>query len=289
MTAHTAQAASPTRHSSPLAGVRLSFVGTLRSEWIKFFAVRSTGWMLVVTLVTMVGFSAMMAAGMRMAAGAGAGTDASVQMTGDPAMAGLDVGIMSVTFSYGVAQIVIAVLGALAMTGEFSTGRIRSTFAAVPRRGQVLLAKMIVVALTAFVTSVVAVAACFGVVTAILAPVDLAPSLSADGALRSLVGVPLYLTAITLFALAIGTLLRSTPGSIAAVLGIILVLPIVSMIPFDWVQTAAQFLPAAAGERLFTGGLMDATLGPWQGFGVLCAWVVVLMAAGAMTLRRRDA
>src|SRR5699024_6671726 len=114
MTTATAQ---PT---SALSGVRLSFLGTLRSEWIKFFAVRSTGWMLLATLVTMLGFSAMMAAGMRM----GESTDQGVQVTGDPAMAAFEPGIMSVTFSYGVAQIVIAVLGALAMTGEFSTGRI---------------------------------------------------------------------------------------------------------------------------------------------------------------------
>ncbi len=277
--------AATTHPTSMFAGARLSFLGTLRSEWIKFFAVRSTAWMLGATLVTMVGFSAMMAAGMRM--GAEGGQD--VQMTGDPTMAAFEPGIMSVTFSYGVAQIVIAVLGTLAMTGEFSTGRIRSTFTAVPRRLSVLAAKMIVVAVTAFVTATIALALCYGVVTAILAPADLAPDLSADGAMRSLIGVPLYLTAIALFALALGTLIRSTPGGIAAVLGIILVLPIVSAIPLDWVKKAAEFLPAAAGERLFTDSLMEATLGPWQGFGVLCAWVVLLTIIAAVTLRRRDA
>lgn len=279
MTAATAQ---PT---SALSGARLSFPGTLRSEWIKFFAVRSTGWMLAATLVTMLGFSAMMAAGMRM----GQATGQDIQMSGDPTMANFEPGVMSVTFSYGVAQIVIAVLGTLAMTGEFSTGRIRSTFTAVPRRLSVLAAKMLVVAVTAFVTSAVAIALCYGVVTAILAPVDMAPDLGADGAMRSLIGVPLYLTAIALFALAVGTLIRNTPGSIAAVLGVILVLPIIGVIPLDWVKTAAEFLPAAAGERLFTDSLLEATLGPWQGFGVLCAWVVVLTVFAAITLRRRDA
>lgn len=278
----TTATAHPT---SVFAGARLTFVGVLRSEWIKFFAVRSTAWMLVATLVTMIGFSAMMAAGMRM--GAAAGQD--VQMTGDPSMAAFEPGIMSVTFSYGVAQIVIAVLGALTMTGEFSTGRIRSTLTAVPGRLTVLVAKMIVVAVTAFVTAAVAIALCYAVVTAILSPVDLAPDLSTDGAMRSLIGVPLYLTAIALFALAVGTLIRNTPGSIAAVLGVILVLPIVSVIPLDWVKSAAEFLPAAAGERLFTDSLMEATLGPWQGFGVLCAWVVLLTVFAAITLRRRDA
>lgn len=279
---------APTRStpSGNSSHIRLSFAGIVKSEWIKFYAVRSTPIILLVTVIVTVGMSALMAVGMRASA---SNADVDMSMETDPGMAGLEPGMMSVTFSYGVAQIVIAILGVLAITSEYSTGRIRSTVTAVPKRTPMYLAKIVVLSVTAVVTAAVTILLSFGVVTAILSSVDMAPNLSEDGAWRSLIGVPLYLTVIALFAMALGTLIRSTPGSIAAVLGIILVLPIISTVPVEWIQTAAEFLPAAAGERLFTSSLMDATLGPWQGFGVLCLWSVVLLGLGGVILKRRDA
>lgn len=274
--------ASPARVSSVPTTAHVSFLHTLRSEWIKFLSVRSTAWILGVTVLVMVGFSLMMAAGMSFAA------DPELNQ-GQPMPADAAVGTMVATFGYSIGQIVLVVLGVMRISGEYSTGQIRSSLSAVPTRLPVLAAKAVVVAAASFVVGLVAVALATLATTPILEPLDMAVELGNGDVQRSLLGVPLYLTAIALFSLGVGAMLRHTAGGIAAVLGVLLVLPIIGQVPLEWVQDIAPYLPSAAGERLITGDLVETVLSPWQGYLVLLGWVAAALIGAAVLLRRRDA
>lgn len=278
MTAATVSTARPTAPRTSSA--RLTFGGILRSEWIKFRTLRSTVWTVSITVVVMVGIALMFAALMSSLLG-----DAQAEANG-----GLLPGVMIVTFGYSFAQLAVAVLGALTITGEYSTGMIRSTFSAVPTRVPSLAAKSIVLAVVTFVISAVGVALSYLVALPFLSGTSLEVDLSADGTLRSLIGVPLYLMAIAVLAIALGALIRNSAGTIFSLVALILVLPsILGALPVEWVRNLAQFLPSAAGEVLILGNFGGSDLSPWQGYGVLVAWVAVVWAAAAVVIKRRDA
>lgn len=121
----------------------------------------------------------------------------------------------------------------------------------------------------------------------ILEPEGMLLDLSDEGAWRTVLGVPLYLAAIALFSLGIGFLLRHTAGAISAVLGILLVLPMLAAIPLEWLRDILVYLPGSAGERLIMNP--DDVLTEWQGFAVLGGYVAVVLVLAAIVLRRRDA
>ena len=264
---------------------------TFRSEWLKVWTLRSTIWIIVVTLAAMVGLSVMMAWGMTLDPGAAGdpqgGDPQGVTVEAGEPMALSSMGTMAVTFGYFVGQIVVVVLGVMVATGEYATGQIRSTLTAVPTRTPVLLAKIATVTVVAFGLGVLAVGLAWLATYPILEPEGMLLDLGADGTWRSLLGVPLYLSAIALFSLGIGFLLRHTAGGISAVLGILLVLPMLAAIPLEWLQDALVYLPGAAGERLIMN--VDDVLTEWQGFAVLGGYVVVVLVLAGIALRRRDA
>jgi ABC-2 type transport system permease protein len=116
-------------------------------------------------------------------------------------------------------------------------------------------------------------------------------SLSQPGVTRAVVGSGLYLTVLGLFALAIGALIRHTAGAITAVIGLVLVIfPLAGLLPDSWGAHVHAYLPTVAGQ-LITADKHQAgqLLSPWQGFGVFCAWTVLLLAAAIYLLQRRDA
>lgn len=275
------------RGSSPVDDVRLTFPRIVKSEWIKFRTLRSTVWTLATTLVVIVGIVTLFSA--VVASESGSGTE-------DPG--GIGGGIVAFTIAAGLAQLAVAVLGALVITGEYSTGMIRSTLAAVPQRLPALWAKCVVLAGSIFLVSTVAVVISLGVMQLFLGSKGLAPDLGDHETLRILAGIPLYLTAIALLALAIGALLRHSAGALATVLGLLLVIENLFQIPWKPLQLIRPFLPGTAGSQIFTKqaeidamaqGAVGAVLGPWQGYGVLLAWVAVLLTAAAVLLRRRNA
>lgn len=268
---------------------------SIRSEWIKLWTLPSTIWIIALTLVVMVGLAALMAWGMSLTADTGPGDPGAAPQEGvGPGTEGeagstlSSAGLMVVTFPYSVGQIVVAVLGVMVATSEYATGQIRATLAAVPTRTPVLVSKVTIVTVVSFLLGAIAVALSWAASTPILASDEMQLNVGDDGAWRTLIGVPLYLSAIALFSLGIGFLLRHTAGAISAVLGILLVLPIVAAIPIDWLQDLAHFLPGSAGERLVMGA-PDDVLTEWQGFAVLCGYVVVVLLAAGVLLRRRDA
>ncbi|HLT84531.1 MAG TPA: ABC transporter permease [Phototrophicaceae bacterium] len=265
----------------------VTFPRVLKAEWLKLWSLRSTYWTLAATVVAMVLMSLLMAFGA--SASAEAGFDA-----------GLD-GQMVIGTSYAMAQLVIAVLGVLMMTGEYSTGMIRSTLTAVPARVPALVAKAIVIAGVAFVVGVLGVALSYVVTMPMLGDAGGAADLGDPDTLRMFWGTGLYLAAVGLFGLAVGALLRHSAGALATVLGILLLLPIVvqlAMGALEWLRDAYPYLPTTAGERIVAvdspgmdmqmAGLPE-LLEPWTGLGVFAIYIAVALLAAAVLLRRRDA
>lgn len=269
----------------------VNFARVLRSESVKFWSLRSTYWSIGVAIVSMVLLSLLMAA-----AASAVSSDGSLA----PEEVGLD-GTLVIGVGYSMSQLVIAVLGVLMISGEYSTGMIRSSFAAVPSRLPVLAAKAILIAVVSFVVGVVGVALSYVVTMPLLADAGGAADLGDPDTLRMFWGTGLYLAAVGVFALAIGALLRHSAGAIATVLGILLLLPTIftlAMNWLDWLQDLYPYLPTTAGERIVAvdSEAMDMAmmgmpplLDPWAGMGVFAIYIVVALVAAAVLMRRRDA
>lgn len=185
----------------------------------------------------------------------------------------------------------------LVITGEYTTGMIRSTLAAVPRRLPALWAKGVVLAVSIFVVSTFAVVVSLGVMQLFLGSKGLASDLGKTETIRILIGTVRYLTAIALLAFAIGAILRHSAGALATVMGLLLVVPVITAIPWKPLQLIGPFLPGEAGSKILIAAkpqptspdVIGVVFGPWQGYAVLLAWVVVLLTVAAVLLRRRNA
>ena len=277
---------------------RLTFGGVLRSEWIKLVTLRSTLWCYVIMILIPIGLGFLLAVASSTADG---GTP-----TNDAQQASW---LQVATLGIGFTQLVSVVLGALVITGEYGTGMIRSTFAAVPKRLPALAAKAIVFGLVTFAVGFVSIVAT-AFLTAPLLPANGVNPDPGDGRVwLGMVGGAGYLALIGLLAMAIGAIIRNSAGGIATGLGLVLVAPTVLQIiagvtQAAWAQNLGAFLPSAAGGLMYsfpadagaaalpTGPppVADAiVLEPWQGALVLAAWVVGLFILAGVLLRRRDA
>ena len=282
----TAATLSPALAPSRPARTGVTFPRVVASEWIKFSTVRSTVWSLAVTVVVMVGISVLAAW-----AGTMEGAEADPNAPGSAAALAIS--------GYFLAQLVVVVLGVLAISGEYTTGMIRSTLTAVPTRVPALLAKALVLTAIVAIVSLVGVALSYVATMPFHDQLGVELDLSDGEAVRILLGTPLYLATIALLALAVGALLRHSAGALATVLGLLLVIEtVLALVPLTLFENISPFLPGTAGARL----IMDAqqiemstlfqtgpALTPWQGYGVLLAWALVLLTAAAVLLRRRDA
>jgi ABC-type transport system involved in multi-copper enzyme maturation permease subunit len=267
----------------PAAASRAGFGHLLLAEWTKIRSVRSTVWTMIGFVVLTVGLTAGLSA---LVVGSWTGPRAGPRDAGvvaDPIGFILGAGI-------GLGQLTICVLGVLVITTEYSTGVIRASLLAVPRRIPMLAAKAVVfAALLTVLAEIVAFGSFFTGSALLHSKVDV--SLGAPGVTRSVIGAGLYLTVLGLLALAIGALIRHTAGAISTVIGVVLVLPILSgLLPGSWGMHVNAYLPEQAGSLIFqTHRQASQLLSPWQGFGVLCLWTAALLTAAAYLLRRRDA
>jgi ABC-2 type transport system permease protein len=251
----------------------------VRSEWTKLRSVRSTYWTLVVAAVAMIGLSALLSS---IYIGRYASLSAFDKATFNPTSFSLN-GIL-------LAQLAVGVLGVLVISAEYSTGMIRTTFSAVPRRKTVLAVKAAVFGATAAVVGVISSFAAFFVGQVILSSKRIEAHISDPTVLRAVIGAGLYLAVLGLLALGIGALIRHTAGAIAAVFGLIFVLPgVVFALPASWSNAISKYLPSNAGEAIFRTIRDRSTLSPWAGFGLFCAYAAAaLLGAGAL-IKRRDA
>ncbi len=270
--------------ASPATGHRVGFGHLLLTEWTKIRSVRSTVWTLVIFVVVSIGLTALLTWVTIRAFNAGRGEARSAQVAADPVGFILGTGL-------GLGQLAICVLGALVITAEYSSGTIRATLLAVPRRIPVLIAKCVVFAALVFVVAEIVSFACFFLGAALLHS-RFQISLSQPGVTRAVIGSGLYLTVLGLFALAIGALIRHTAGAITTVIGLVLViLPLTSLLPDSWGAHIHAYAPTIAGQLITEDRVQQAgqLLTPWQGFAVFCGWTALLLIIAAYLLKRRDA
>jgi len=268
--------------TAPRAGASLEtrFRATAHSEWIKFRSVRSGPAVLLATAVILPVTAWLLG-----------GYYGHAWATMSPAsQASFDPVFISLRGIEG-AQLFVGALGVITATGEYTSGLIRSTFIATPQRAQVLAMKAMIFAAVVWSWCTLLSFAAFFIGQALLSNPAKHVAIGDPGVLTAVFGGGLYLTAVGLLGLFIGVLLRRTPGALAALFGILLVLPVaVGLLGGTIGAQLAEFLPDSGGEEIFKllhGGAY--TLGPWQGFAVLAAYVAAAAAAAFLLLRRRDA
>jgi ABC-2 type transport system permease protein len=249
-----------------------------RSEWTKLYSLRSTRYALLATAVMTIGFGIIASAA---TVSRWSSMSAADKATFDP----LSTSLLGVRF--GV--LAIGVLGVLLIAGEYSTGMIRSTMTAVPKRLPVLWGKSGVYALVALVIAVPAVLIAFFAGQAILSGQHLQISFSQSGVPRAVLGSAVYLTLVGLFAMGLGAIMRNTAAGIATFAGVMFVIPpLVSILPSSISNSLDPYLPSNAGEAMMRIGHHANVLSPGTGLAVFAGYVAVVIAAAAVLLIRRD-
>lgn len=266
----TLTAPAPSAVARDTSRHRVTFPRLVQSEWIKLTSLRSTWWSLGIAAVLSVGISTMIAA-------------ASAEFgPGFPAVSAI---LMPTQFT----MLVAGILGAIAVTGEYSTGMIRSTLAAEPRRGAVLGAKAFVVALLMGGTTVVGYAAAIAA-TAPLLVEQIDWTDAANSVIPLGFGV-LSMICFALIGLGWGFIIRAGAGAIAATMGLLFVLPIVTSLfliageSWQWIVDLGDYLPTNAAAAISAAGAQDVL----PSLLALVGWVVALMVGGWAVLRQRDA
>jgi ABC-2 type transport system permease protein len=260
------------------ADQRVTQLRVIRSEWTKLRSLRSAVWLLL-TAVALI---------------AGAGLVNTIVLAAHPphgaaAVAAFDPAAASLA-GIALAELATGALGVLLITGEYATGQVRITLAAVPRRLPVLAGKAVVLAAATLATCIPAVLVTFAISQSILSAHHLSTTLSQPGVARALLGSALFLAAVGLLGLGLGTLLRSSAGALAALFGVLYALTIgAGFLPQSWAGHVRKFLPENAGSGITTVGHSPGSLAPWAGFGLLCLYTAVVLGLAAWRLRRRDA
>jgi ABC-2 type transport system permease protein len=263
-------------YTPPTGNVR--FAGVLASEWTKLRSLRSTVWSLIAAVAVLIGFGLLFSFGV---VSRWDRIGARERLTFDPTRISLG-GVF-------LAQLAIGVLGVLIIGGEFSTGMIRSSLAAVPKRLPVLWGKAIVFGVIALVLMTMASVAAFEVAQGVLSAKGVQTTLGADGVLRAVLGAALFLTWVALFGLALGTLLRNSAAAISTLVGVLLVVPILmNFLPSDWRDHIDRWLPSSAGASLMAVHPTDAQLTPGIAGIMLIVYLVISFAAAGILLLRRD-
>jgi len=265
----------------PPASGKAGFGGALRSEWTKIRSVKSTVWTLAAAIVISVGISTL-------------GNWGQSSHTSDTAaeLAHRDL-VMRSMFGIVLGQLVMVVFGALAVTSEYSTGMIRTSLAAQPRRASVFFAKLVIVTVVAFVVGEIISFASFLIGIHFWTAKGVALSLGTHGALQAVIGGGLYLDGAALLAFGIGAALRNTPGTITIGVALLFVVNImIGFMPNSWQADVSKWLPYNAGSQVWaTQHTADVgtAFGAWAGFAVYLGYAVIALLAGLWVFKSRDA
>ena len=248
----------------------------LLSEWVKLRSLRSTAWTLLSAVVLMIGIGWL--------AGWGANdTWSDLSPQEQATFSPVDVTLAG----FYLAQLAVSVLGVLLVTGEYATGMVRATFAAVPRRLPVLWAKAVLFAGVTFALMLVAAIAAFFGGQELLG--EHGVPLSQAGAIRGIVGVAGYLTVVAVLAVALGFIIRSTAGGVATMCGLLLVAPTAGLLlPASWREQLLPYLPSNAGAAVFSAQPSPDSLSAAAGSITLAVWLLTVVIAAALVLTRRD-
>jgi ABC-2 type transport system permease protein len=301
----------------PPAAGRAGLRGAIASEFTKLRSVRSTYWTLAALLIVSIGIGA--------AISAGSASDLSSN-PGDKA--GFDATQVSLFAFFELGQLIIAVVGAMSITSEYSTGMIRTSLTALPRRGVVFAAKAIVLTAVTLVVSLVTSFIAFFLGQAILSGSGVGASVlgttsvprAAEGigggpnspptsvtlvghilipsstVLTAIIGTALFVTVVAVIAFGLGAIIRHTAGAITTVIGVMFIVPIiVQILPSNWRWDLMRFMPDSAGRVLSVtigkanGDGLAHLWSAWPQFLVTVAYAVVLLGVGGYLFRKRDA
>jgi ABC-2 type transport system permease protein len=285
---------------------RAGFIGTVKSEFTKIRSVRSTYWTLIAMFVVCVGIGALFSWGQteRLLS-----LEHGVRLNGSPVPPGAihsivaqreaQIRSMAVAVSlFGllIGQLIIVVLGALTITSEYSTGMIRTSLTAMPRRSTLFAAKGVVFGVVALVAGLVTSFVAFFVGQAILSSQHVNTTIGHHAVLAQVIGGGLFLAATGLLAFGIGAMLRHSAGAIASGIGLMFVILILTNFlpspPSGWFGQADfdKWIPFFAGSHLWQNQLIGIhPFSPWVGFGVFCAYAAAAIIGGFVLFLRRDA
>jgi ABC-2 type transport system permease protein len=290
----------------PPAPGRAGLRGAIASEFTKLRSVRSTYWTLGALFIVSVGLDVAITAG------------TASNMANNPGNeAGFDATQASLGAFFEIGQLIIAVLGAMVITSEYSTGMIRTALTAMPRRGTVYAAKLIVFTTVTLIISLVTSFIAFFVGQATMSGSGVSASLfhsitipananvspqgvtffgtdviSSGTVLTAVIGTALFVTVVTLIAFGLGAIIRHTAGAITSAIGLMFVLPIiVQVLPSNWRWDIMRFFPDAAGRVLSVtvGNTNQHLWSAWPQLLVTVVYAAVLLAVGAYLFRTRDA
>jgi ABC-type transport system involved in multi-copper enzyme maturation permease subunit len=264
-----------TDHGAPA----VTLARVIRSEVTKLYSLRSVLVALVIAVLLIIASGVFAAVGIIV-------SDAPANPSGGDATADPLGGSLT---GVSPAMFAVAALGVIAVTSEFTSGTIHTTFAAVPRRLMVLFGKAIALTLVVLPATVAASLAAFLGAKAVLATEQLPLSLAEPGVARAVVGAGLYLTGVALLAAGFGWLVRNTAGALAILLGLLVVVPVVGFfLPPAVARVVVPLLPNNAGTAIMQINSGD-MLPPWTGIGVFYLYAAVVLALAVLAVRRRDA
>jgi ABC-2 type transport system permease protein len=264
-----------------LTAGRYGLRGVIQMEWIRLRSLRSTWWITAVVVMSMIGVAILV---LRHYSADWPRLSAGDRASFDPTNRASYPGLL-------VAQLAMAVLGLLAVTGEYSSGMIQSTLVAVPRRGLVLAAKATIIGLFALVIGeVTAFAAFLAGQSALHSPAPHA-ALGQPGVLRAVLMAGTYLPLVALISLGIGTIVRRAATAVAVVVGLIFLLPLVlAALAGGSQQSVQRFLPEViAADSLTAVKAEPFSLSPWAGLAMLSLYAVAALGVAGVMLARRDA
>jgi ABC-type transport system involved in multi-copper enzyme maturation permease subunit len=312
----TATTANVRLASLPPAVGQAGLRGAIASEFTKLRSVRSTYWTLGSLFVVSVGLAIAICAG------------TAANMVNNPGnKAGFDATQTSLGAFFELGQLIIAVIGAMVITSEYSTGMIRTSLTAQPRRAVVYTAKAIVFTAVTLVISLVTAFIAFFVGQAMLSGKGVAASLfhtvmipananvtcqpspgngpnctatfsgtdviTASTVLTAIIGTALFVTIVALIAYGVGAIVRHTAGTISIVIALLFIVPVLEhTLPDNWRFDIMRFLPDAANQVVsstIAGNGPGHLWSAWPQLGVTALWAVALVAIGAYLFRKRDA
>jgi hypothetical protein len=251
---------------------------TLRAEWIKLRSLRSTWYTLACLFGVSLGITFLSTSSL---AKEYASATAEERLAWDPTNRSLT--------TFIVAQLIIGVLGILVVTSEFATGLMQTSLAATPRRHRLLAAKAFVATAIAAVAGQTLMFAAFFLGQALIAGQDVPyAGLGDPGVLSAVTGGGLYLSAIALLAVGLGTIMRATAGALATLVGIVFLVPAIAGLFPSWLQDLFNFWPTLGAAAVFATVPDPDFPHPWLNLGGMCLGVAALLAVAFVVFRRRD-
>jgi hypothetical protein len=259
---------------APTAKGGYGFRTIARMEWHKLRTVRSTWWILAIFTVSLIGLAVLVLGHENYPQ-----LSAADRVAFDPVHDSF-IGLVLV-------QLLTGTLGVLVITTEFSSGMIRATFAAAPRRSLVLAAKAPVLGAVTLAAGEIAVFVAFlAGQSALQAPAPHA-TLGQPGVLRAVLLAGAYPALIALIGLGFGALVRHTAGAICALVGVLFVLPLLFISP-ALANASQNFLLHPMANAMTAVKPLAHTLPVGLIFGLLCLYALATLVAGAWALTRRD-